>query len=178
MDKHVAWSGELYHDREEHTPVSISSSKLKINALDTTDPVQVAPGPGGTLWAVLMRESAFGPKRLEFYQRYSEYSSSRPACFVLDLSNMLHVERDLKATPANPTQLRAPWDLKNKGHSRRPTRPQQWHQFRISTGEKSYIFATRTGEQSSLWVGKLNELLHGPPEQGVECECVNLHLHE
>lgn len=121
-----------------------------------------------------MRESMIGPKRLELFHRYADYSSSRPAYFVLDLSDMLHVERDLEATLVNPT-ISKPFlpnvrSGRDKIHISSSIRPQQWHQFAISTKEKTHRFATRTGEESSHWVGKLNELLHGPPEHGIECE--------
>ena len=114
----------------------------------------------------------FGPKRLELFHRYADYSSSRPAYFVLDLSDMLHVERDLEATLVNPSISKPflPINARSgdKGHASSSITP--WHQFTISTKEKMHRFATRTGEESSLWVGKLNELLHGPPEHGIECE--------
>lgn len=134
--------------------------------------MQVAPGE--SLWAVLMRESVFGPKRLELFHRYTDYSDSRPPCVILDLSDMLHVERDLEATPVNLTRSQPFFTHVRFGDEGNTTSrsliPQLWHQFTISTEEEALVFATRTGEESSLWVGKLNELLHGPPERGIECE--------
>ena len=129
--------------------------------------MQVAPGE--SLWAVLMRESVFGPKRLELFHTYADYSSG-PVYFVLDLSDMLHVEKDLEATLVNPKLFLPNACSGDKlGLTSSSISPQQW-QFTISTKEKTHRFATRTGEESSHWVGKLNELLHGPPEHGIECE--------
>lgn len=116
-----------------------------------------------------MRESVHGPKRLEFYRSYMDYSSSLPVTFVLNLGDMLHVERNLD--PHDKISLSSYsthyyWDKKRNSSSIEPPK----HQFTITTEKDVHIFSTRSSDESSFWVGKLNELLHGPPEQGVECK--------
>ena len=117
-----------------------------------------------------MRESVLGPKRLEFYHTYTDYTSSLPATFVLNLGSMLHVEKNLDPTRPKssvPSYLpRYHWDKRHLSSSIEPPR----HQFMITTEKDVHIFSTRSSDESSFWVGKLNELLHGPPEQGVECK--------
>ncbi len=116
-----------------------------------------------------MRESVLGPKRLELYHSYTDYSSGLLATFVLNLGDMLHVERNLDphhkiSIPSYSSRYH--WD---KRHYRSSIEP-PGHQFTITTEKDVHIFSTRSGDESSFWVGKLNELLHGPPEQGVECK--------
>lgn len=122
-----------------------------------------------------MRESVLGPKRLELYHTHTDYASSLPVMFVLNLGDMLHVERELDPAPPSKTPLpvhsspRCSWDV--KGHDLSSSiEPPARHQFTISTEKDVHVFSTRSSSESSLWVGKLNELLHGPPEQGVECK--------
>ena len=126
---------------------------------------------------MLMRESVQGPKRLELYRTYADYTSTTlPATFVLNLGDMLHVERDLDS--GSPPETTIPslyssshhhWDKRHDlGSSVEPSPPR--HQFTITTEKGVHVFCTRSSSESSSWVGKLNELLHGPPEQGVECK--------
>ena len=121
-----------------------------------------------------------GPKRLELYHTYTDYASSLPANFVLNLGDMLHVERNLDDSQPgiNHQGLHSPspsissssvhsyWDRRRFGSSTEPPR----HQFTVTTQKEIHIFSTRSGSEASYWVGTLNQLLHGPPEQGVECE--------
>lgn len=150
--------------------------------------------PFRSLWAVLMRESVFGPKRLELYHNYTDYTNSCPAAAVIDLGDMTHVERDLWASsqistaPTSPscrspsaTSPPVPKPRRNKrpGGSRPilstskgefASQQRLLHQFTVATEKGTHVFAARTGDESSFWVGKLNELLHGPPEHGVTCK--------
>ena len=120
-----------------------------------------------------MRESVLGPKRLALYRTYADYTSSVPATFVLNLGDMLHVERNLDPGPPPALSTYSShhhWVDKRHDLSSSPEPPAARHQFTITTEKGVYMFSTRSGDESSFWVGKLNELLHGPPEQGVECK--------
>lgn len=114
-----------------------------------------------------MRESVLGPKRLELYDRYTDYTSNLPASFILELGAILHVEKNLESDRPQSPLDHLHW---NRDRARSSSIRPPWPQFTVTTEKERYIFATRTGEESSLWVGKLNSLLHGPPEPGVECE--------
>ena len=120
-----------------------------------------------------MRESVLGPKRLALYRTYADYTSSVPATFVLNLGDMLHVERNLDPGPPPALSTYSShhhWVDKRHDLSSSPEPTAARHQFTITTEKGVYVFSTRSGDESSFWVGKLNELLHGPPEQGVECK--------
>ena len=137
-----------------------------------------------------MRESVLGPKRLELYRKYVDYKNHHPPKFVFDLSDMLHVERVLESSlpragepPRSMLSASSPLNVYlnssrrwNAGRpalrtsSIQPQAPRQQHHFTITTEKETRVFAARTGDESSFWVGKLNELLHGPPERGVECK--------
>ena len=98
-------------------------------------------------WAVLIRESAAGPKRISFYNNHAEFVTGLQPQFFLEFRNILHVQQ-----------------VEAKG------RGKIWlYRFKIISTSSNQLFATKTAEECQKWVKNMTELMQGIPEPNVVC---------